>query len=102
MFTLQNPRLQFLFNSENDELKKSFMDLEKQTDEKTYKYEVMIAFWLAIELQKEEEARTMISIDPLVEQIVINLRENGQVFQKQQRKREQRRQKNSLNYVAAA
>ena len=50
MFTLRNPRLQYLFNSEIDELKKSFLDLQKQTDEKNYKYEVMIAFWLAIEL----------------------------------------------------
>jgi len=67
MFTLRNPRLQYLFNSEIDELKKSFLDLQKQTDERTYKYEVMIAFWLAIDLGKDQEARTMISIDPLVE-----------------------------------
>lgn len=80
MFTLRNPRLQYLFNSEIDELKKSFLDLQKQTDEKNYKYEVMLAFWLSVELLKDEEARTMVSIDPLVEQIVINLRENGIVY----------------------
>lgn len=102
MFTLRNPRLQYLFNSEIDELKKSFLDLQKQTDEKNYKYEVMIAFWLAIELQKDEEARTMVSIDPLVSQIIINLRENGTVYQKHQRKLMLKREKNNLNYVAVA
>lgn len=80
MFSLLNLRLQFLFNSEIDELKKSFLDLKKQTDERSYKYELMIAFWLSIELLKDEEARTMVSIDPLIEQLVINLRENGAIM----------------------
>ena len=58
-----NPRLQYLFNSEIEELKKSFLDLQKTTDERTYKYEVMLAFWLAIEKEKVEEARAMVEID---------------------------------------
>ena len=74
MFTLRNRRLQYLFNSETNELKKSFLDLKKSVDDKTYKYEIMIAFWLAVDLLKNEEAATMIEIDPLVAEIVINLR----------------------------
>ena len=74
MFTLRNRRLQYLFNSETNELKKSFLDLKKSVDDKTYKYEIMIAFWLAVDLLKNEEAATMIEIGPLVAEIVINLR----------------------------
>lgn len=82
LFSLNNPRLQYLFNSEIDELKKSFLDLQKTVDERTYKYDVMIAFWLCVELEKVEEARAMVSIDPLIEQVVINLRENGYIMRK--------------------
>lgn len=66
MFTLRNPRLQYLFNSEINDLRKSFMDLKKSVDEKTYKYEVMIAFWLSIDLGKHEEAAAMCDVDDLV------------------------------------
>lgn len=94
MFTLRNIRLQYLFNSESNELQKSFLDLAKQTDEKSYKYEVMIAFWLAVELGKDEEARTMLEIDPMVGSLIINLRENGTVYEKHKRNVELRRQLN--------
>ena len=52
LFTLKNPRLQYLYNSEIDELKKSFLDLQKQTDEHNYQYELMLAFFLAIDQKK--------------------------------------------------
>ena len=45
----------------------------------------MIAFWLAVDMQKLEEASAMVEIDPLVEQIVINLRENGAIMRKHQK-----------------
>ena len=92
MFTLRNIRLQYLFNSESSELRKSFLDLAKQTDEKSYKYEVMIAFWLAVELGKDEEAKTMTEIDPMVGDIIVNLRENGTVYTKHLRNVERRRE----------
>ena len=97
MFTLKNIRLQFLFNSEIDELEKSFLDLQKQVDEKRYKYEVMIAFWLSIELEKLEEAKAMASIDPVVEQIILNLRENGAIMTKHRRIILEKKMKKTLN-----
>ena len=80
MFTLRNIRLQYLFNSETDELSKSFKDLKKQTDDKTFKQELMIAFWLACYLKKVEAAKILVTIDPIVEEIILNLRENGLVW----------------------
>ena len=46
----------------------------------------MMAFWLAIELDKVEEAQALVAIDPLLERVVLNLRENGLVMRKAQRK----------------
>lgn len=50
LFTLKNVRLQFIYNCELDDLEKSFEDLRKTVDEKEFKYEVMISFWLAVHL----------------------------------------------------
>ena len=66
MFSLRNPRLQYLYNSQAKELSKSFLDLKKSVDEKSYKHEVMIAFWLAIELLKPVEAATICDVDESV------------------------------------
>ena len=51
-------------------MEKSFEDLKESVDERTYKYEVMIAFWLAVDLLKYEEAATMCDIDPVVISLV--------------------------------
>ena len=77
-----NPRLQYLFNSEIEELKKSFQDLEKTSDERTYKYEVMLAFWLSIEMEKFEIAQVILELDPLLARVILNLRENGYIMRK--------------------
>ena len=70
MFSLRNPRLQYLFNSQTNELYKSFLDLKKSVDEKSYKHEVFIAFWLAIEQGKVEEAAKMCDVDENVIHLV--------------------------------
>lgn len=70
ILTLRNERLKYLFNSEREQLEKSFEDLKESVDERTYKYEVMIAFWLAVDLLKYEEAATMCDIDPVVISLV--------------------------------
>ena len=52
LFSIKNPRLQHVYNEEIEDLRKSFLDLEKTTDETHFKHEVMIAFWFAIHTQK--------------------------------------------------
>lgn len=47
-FSIKNPRLQFIFNHATDDLEKSLLDLKKEVEDIQFKYEVMIAFWLAI------------------------------------------------------
>jgi hypothetical protein len=42
--------LQHIYNEEKDDLEKSFGDIKKVLDVNTYKYEVLIAFWLTIHL----------------------------------------------------
>jgi hypothetical protein len=56
LFTLTNARLQYIFNSETDDLAKSFEDLKKIVDDRTFKYEAMISFWLATHMNKLPEA----------------------------------------------
>lgn len=67
---------------------KSFDDLRKTVDDRTFKYEVMLSFWLSIHLMKLEEARLLLSLDPLMGKVVGNLREHGQVLLKKKRIKE--------------
>ena len=46
------------------------------------KYEVMMAFWLSIEMEKVEIAQVILEIDPLLARVILNLRENGYVMRK--------------------
>ena len=56
LFNLNNPRLQHIFNVEIDDLIKSFEDLRKNVDDRNFKYECMLSFWLAVHLKKLAEA----------------------------------------------
>jgi hypothetical protein len=47
-FTIKNPRLQHIYNEERDDLEKSFADIKKVYDPMLFKYEALIAFWLAL------------------------------------------------------
>lgn len=49
--------MQHIFNEEKDDLEKSFADIKKILDNRTFKYEVLISFWLSIHLQKLESAK---------------------------------------------
>ena len=80
-------------------MKKSFLDLKKMVDERTYKYEAMLAFWLSVELEKVEETRVLIEIDPIIEQIVINLRDNAAIWLKSQAKINERRLSKGLSFL---
>ena len=82
LVTLVNPRLQMVFNSEFNELQKAFKDLAETLEPKMLKYEVMLAFWLSIEMEKDDIAQLLLEIDPLLARVVLNLRENGYMMRK--------------------
>ena len=50
LFSIKNQRLQNIYNEERDDLEKSFADIKKVFDSRTFKYEVLIAYWLSIHL----------------------------------------------------
>ena len=50
LFELKNPRLQMVFNVQTDELRTSFMDLKVNAEYSEFKHELLIAFWLSVEL----------------------------------------------------
>ena len=52
LFAIKNTRLQHIFNEEKDDLEKSFADIKKVFDQRLFKYEVLISFWLAVHLEK--------------------------------------------------
>lgn len=82
LVTLVNPRLQMVFNSQFDELQKAFKDLAETLEPKMFKYEVMLAFWLSIEMEKDDIAQMILEIDPLLARVILNLRENGYTMRK--------------------
>ena len=51
----------------------------------------MIAFWLAVELEKVFEARAMVQINPLIQKIVLNIRKNGAIMDKYKQSRAAKR-----------
>jgi hypothetical protein len=56
LFDIKNQRLQHIYNEERDDLEKNFQDVKKIFDSKTFKYEVLIAFWLCIHMERLELA----------------------------------------------
>ena len=82
LFTLKNPRLQYIFNAEIDELKKSFLDLKKTVNDRDFKCDALIAFWLCVELEKLEEAKFLSKMEPIVAKTIKNIRENGHIVKK--------------------
>lgn len=56
LFSIKNPRLQFIFNHATTDLEKALLDLKKEVEDTQFKYEVMIAFWFAIHTNELEIA----------------------------------------------
>lgn len=77
MFDIKNVRLQHIYNNELDELKKNFEDVQKIFDVRTFKYEVLVAFWLSIHLEKLEILKMVHELDPILEKIISNMRKKG-------------------------
>jgi hypothetical protein len=59
-----------------EDLEKNFIDTKKIFDSRSYKYELLISFWLSIHLEKLAFAQYIYSLDPIVEKILQNLRKN--------------------------
>lgn len=82
MFDINNPRLQYIFNKETDELSKSFAALKKTIGEgaagiKAFKLEVMICLWFCIHKESLEEVKLIFNLDPIAKDIIKNIREVG-------------------------
>ena len=57
-----------------EELEKNFSDVKKIFDQRTFKYEVLIAFWLCIHLEKLELAQFIMTQDTIIDKILANLK----------------------------
>lgn len=77
MFDIKNQRLQHIYNEEKDELEKNFMEVHKIFDSRTFKYEVLISFWLCIHMERLELAQLIHQQDPILEKILQNLRRSA-------------------------
>ncbi|CDW71841.1 UNKNOWN [Stylonychia lemnae] len=96
LFSIKNQRLQHIYNEEKDELEKSFADVKKVLDNRTYKYEVLIAFWITVHLQKLEAAKLVYDLDPIIEKMVTNLRSAGQYLLDEKKRKEEETKKKSM------
>ena len=61
-----------------DELQKLFVDNQRILDEKNYKYEIVIAFWLAVHLDKLDIAKMIFELHKIMDGILRGMRRRGQ------------------------
>ncbi len=66
--------MQHIYNDEKEELEKNFSDVKKIFDQRTFKYEVLIAFWLCIHLERLELAQFIMTQDTIIDKILANLK----------------------------
>jgi hypothetical protein len=52
-------------------------EFKKLSDTKTFKFEVLISFWLSIHFERIDIAMYLHGLDPLLEKILTNLRRRG-------------------------
>ena len=53
------------------------MDAKKTMESKTFKYQVLVCFWVTVHLQRFQSAQFIYEMDPLVEKVIANLRKQG-------------------------
>ena len=56
---------------------RSLKELKQEVPDFQFKYEAMLAFWLAIDLEKSQEAVELYKMEPLIQTAVKNLKKNG-------------------------
>jgi hypothetical protein len=77
LLDIKNPRLQHIYNNEIEDLKRSFIDCGKILEERTFKFELLICFWVSIHLKRMEAAQYIFDQDPLIEKVMYNLKRQG-------------------------
>lgn len=55
-------------------MEKNFSDVKKIFDQRTFKYEVLISFWLCIHLERLELAQFIMAQDTIIDKILVNLK----------------------------
>ena len=63
-----------------EELRKNVIIGKSMLEPKTFKFEILVCFWLTIHLQELEFAQYFYEQDPLIEKILSNLRSTGKEF----------------------
>lgn len=66
-----------MYNSDMEEFKKNIILAKKSLEPKTFKFDILVCFWLSLHLQYIDFARFLMDQDPLLEKILQNLRKTG-------------------------
>lgn len=61
-------------------MEKSLDDVKKIFDPKTFKYEILICFWLCIHLERLELAQIVLEQDSIMERVLVNMRKAGKEY----------------------
>lgn len=74
-----------------EEFKKNVLFGKKTIEAKTFKFEILVCFWLTIHLQYIDFARFVLEQDPLLEKILQNLRKTGKEILAEEREKDFKR-----------
>ncbi len=69
-----------------EDLDKNFADSKKIFDSRTFKYEILISFWLTVHLEKLPYAQFIYSQDTIIEKMLQTLRKNNSPMKSGDRK----------------
>lgn len=69
-------------------MKKSVILAKKTLEPKTYKFEILVCFWLTLHMKLIDFAKYMLDQDPLLEKILSNLRKSGKRYIAMEKERE--------------
>ena len=74
---IHNPRLKHIYNDEMGELVKSFNDCKKILDSRTYRLEILICLFTAVQMKKFVYVQFLSQLDHIADKIINNLRRLG-------------------------
>ena len=70
LIDIKNVRLQNIYNDDMEELRKNIALGKQILEPKTFKFEILVCFWVTIHLQKLEFVKYIYEQDPLLEKIL--------------------------------